>query len=115
MRVRKLDADSDMQLGHGRADFLVNSREAVAQMIKTRLALFQGEWFLDVTAGTPWTQEVVGAGNAARRDPAIRERILGTTGVRAITAYASTVVGRRLSVQVTVDTLYGSTNVSQAL
>ena len=55
MRVRKQDSvTGDMQFGHGSADFWHNVPEAVGQSVMTRLLLFAGEWFLDISEGTPW-------------------------------------------------------------
>jgi hypothetical protein len=55
MRYRKLDANGDYTFGGGSNDFLVNTPETVAQAVMTRLNLLQGEWFLDTTAGMPWS------------------------------------------------------------
>lgn len=115
MRYRRLDEDGDMTFGAGAADFLVDSREAVAQAIRTRLDLWAGEWFLDVEEGTPWGAEVLGVGTGPTRDAAIRDRILGTPGVTAITSYSSAVSGRSFTVSATVATLYGETTVEAEL
>lgn len=47
MKVRKLNADGDMCLGHGSADYIENTPEAVAQNVMTRLSLWSGQWFID--------------------------------------------------------------------
>lgn len=83
MRYRKLDADGDFTFGHGSTDFLVDSPDAVAQAIKTRLQEWKGEWFLDVSEGTPW-QALMGKGTQKNIDPELRARILGTEGVKEI-------------------------------
>ena len=90
MRVRKQDANGDYVIGGGETDFYVNSPEGVAQSVETRLGLWEGEWFLDKTEGTPWSQEVLGYQTAALRDLVIRARILGTSGVTSIYNYSST-------------------------
>lgn len=117
MRYRALDANGDFVFGHGAADFLVNSPDAVAQLVKTRLALLLGEWFLDTTDGMPWATKVLGAGTMATYNAAIRERILGTDGVVSIVSYSSSVdpITRALSVTVTLDTIYGQTQPTQVL
>ncbi|AOY96842.1 hypothetical protein BKK79_36110 [Cupriavidus sp. USMAA2-4] len=116
MRYRKLDADGDYVFGNQQADFYVNSPDAVAQAVVTRLRLWQGEWFLDTTAGTPWNQ-VLGKYAGGTYDATIRQRVLGTQGVQAITDYSSTVdsEARTLTVSVTINTIYGTTPVQVTL
>lgn len=113
MRYRQLDASDDMTFGAGGRNFLVNAPEGVAQAIKTRLRLEVGEWFLDLSSGTPYDTQVLGYGTADSRDIAIRDRILGTEGVLEIVEYSSSLnSGRRLSVAALVNTLYGRLNVA---
>lgn len=108
MRYRQL-LNGDDTFGQGSRNFLVNSPAAVAQAIATRLRLEVGEWYLDVTAGTPYQTQVLGYGSGASRDIAIRDRILATEGVVEITRYSSTVdVARRFSVSADVLTVYGT-------
>src|SRR6185312_7089537 len=87
MRYRKLDANGDYSFGNQQADFYINTPEAVAQAVKTRLALFTGEWFLDVTEGTPWRTEVLGKYTQAAYDIVLKERIVDTPGVQSLDAY----------------------------
>ena len=109
MIVRQIDPNGDYQLGQ----FLANSPEAVAQVIQTRLALWEGEWFLDVTDGTPYMKDILG--NNTNYDYEIQERILLTPGVQDLAQYASSVVDRALTVVCTVDTQYGSTTFGATL
>lgn len=116
MRVRALDANGDMTAGHGQADFLINSPEAVAQVVRTRLLLLQGEWFLDTTDGLAFSTAIAGYNTSATYDLAIRERILDTQGVLAIEAYSSTRdADRRLSVAATISTIYGEATITETL
>lgn len=108
MRYRALDADGDMTFGQGGLNFLVNEPAAVAQAVKTRLRLDEGEWFLDLTEGTPYETQVLGYGTRQTRDVAIRDRILGTPGLTDIVTYSSSVdVARKFTVNGTANTLYG--------
>ena len=52
MRYRKLDAKNDYQLGHGPADYHVDTPECVTQAVKTRLALLAAALELEQTAPT---------------------------------------------------------------
>lgn len=117
MRYRKTDANGDYIWGHQQNDFWLNTPDGVAQAIKTRLALFVGEWFLDVTDGTPWTTQVLDKYTKDQYDAAIQDRILGTQGVTQITAYSSSVntTTRTLTVTATVETQYGTTMLSTTI
>lgn len=113
MRVRKVTASGDMVFGHSQADHYVNDPLGVALAAKTRLALWVGQWFLNRSDGTPWATKVLGKYTADFRDAALRARILGTTGVSAITAYASQLndATRAFDVQATVKTSYGQAKI----
>jgi hypothetical protein len=117
MRYRALDPNGDYSWGHGLADFLVDRAEAVAQAILTRLNLWTGEWFLDLTEGTAWQPNVPSPGSSgvvgiqpanAARDIIIRSRILGTQGVVSLVEYQSHVdpMARRFYVSGVVETIY---------
>lgn len=109
MRYRKLDANGDYSFGRGAADFWVDVPDAPAQAVKTRLALWQGQWFLDTQEGMPWKTRVLGNRTADTRDPSIRAHVLGTQGVLRITDYSSALNRdtRSFSVNLVLDTIYG--------
>jgi hypothetical protein len=120
MRVRALDANGDMTFGQGQSNFLINSPQAVAQCVQTRLGLFTGEWFLDITDGTPWDTEVLGKYTQGLYDSVLQSRILGTTGVSNIVTGSYTSVrngpARTLSVAAQIDTIYdGAASVAVTL
>lgn len=106
MRVRRLDDDGDMVLGHGNYDFHVDTAEGVAQNVMTRLALWRGTWFLDTTEGTPWLQEILGKHDAV--DMVLKDRILETPGVREIDSFEAIFHPdtRKLAVTATIVTAY---------
>ena len=107
----------DWNLTGTAADYLVDTPEAVAQAVTTRLGLWQGDWFLDTSAGMPWLTQVIGYGTQKLSDQAIQEQILGTPGVRGITSYSSTLnpVTRQLTVTVSLSTDYGPTSATTTL
>ena len=113
MRYRRLDENDDMTFGHGQQDFLLDSPDAVAQAVKTRLRLWVGEWFLDTTAGTPWAGAALGMGTRQTIEPAIRARILETQGVTAIERMSVTVEPdtRAATIYAEIATAYGKTTV----
>lgn len=115
MRVRKLDEDGDMRLGHGGLDIYEDSPEGVAQCVMTRLALWQETWFLDVDEGTPWLQDALGKRMLVEN--VVKDRILGTEGVEAIEDFEALLDPdtRRITIRATIRTVYGSTNVEASL
>lgn len=73
-----------------------------------------GEYFLDVTTGTPYATQILGRGTTGTYDRAIRDRILGTSGVTSITSYSSTLnrATRALTVSATIETIYGAASIN---
>lgn len=110
MRYRKLDNNDDMTFGNQQADFYRDQPEAVAQAILTRLRLWVGEWFIDQTEGTPYQQAVLGTGTKKTIEPAMRSRILETTGVTNIEEFQLAIDAdtRTANVSATVNTEYGT-------
>lgn len=117
MRYRTLDKDGDYVLGAGKSATLQDTPEAVGQAVKTRLLLKTGEWFLDVTEGTPYATDILGTGTKPTYDAAIRERILDTEGVTELVAYQSLLdaTTRGLVVTATISTRYGQQTIEQVL
>lgn len=117
MRYRKLDENDDYVFGGNLASFFIDQPEAPAQAVKTRLMLQLGEWFVDTSDGTPWKTKVLGKYTSATRDPVLRNRILGTQGVSAISLYASQFdpETRQYDVQAQIDTVYGKTTIQETI
>jgi len=117
MRYRRLDANDDYTVGNGGLSFHVNSPDAVGQAVLTRLRLLLGEWFLDVTEGTPYHPDILGEHTQPTYDLAIRNRISTTDGVTSIVSYSSNLdtTTRALKVNATIDTVYGQTEIESFL
>lgn len=116
MRVRQLTSAGDMRFGHQQYDFYRDVPEAPAQCVQTRLMFWQGEWYLDLTDGTPYQGGVLGTNTELTADSVIRDRILNTRGVTGIAegSYNSQLdrATRRLSAACTVDTAFGLAEVT---
>jgi hypothetical protein len=117
MKYRKLTSTGDYMFGELGQEFYINSPEAVAQAVMTRLLLWKGEWFVDIQDGTPYQTEVLGMHTKSTYDLAIQARVLGTQGVVKITDYYSILntVTRELQVAVTIDTIYGPIKIEETL
>ena len=89
MRVRPVDETGDMVFGGNQAAFHRDVPEAVAQVVESRLQLWEGQWYLDLDEGTPYETQVLGKRTETLRDPALRARILDTPGVAEIARYDS--------------------------
>jgi hypothetical protein len=85
---RKLDATGDPLFGNGQNNF-VSDLEAVAQAIGTRLALYEGEWWEDLSTGTPLFQKILGQGAAPLDQQTsallLKQRISGSPYVLSVT------------------------------
>jgi hypothetical protein len=92
MTYRTLDANNDYTFGQGPGQGFLTSTQAVAQAIRTRLLLFYGEWFLNVTDGFPLWQKILGKrpANKSVIDSLIQARILGTPNVLILSSFSST-------------------------
>ena len=117
MRYRKLDEDDDYFFGTGAVNFHINSPEAVAQAILTRLRLWMGEWFADTSDGTGWNQSILGKQSGNLYELTLRQRVLETPGVQSIEEFQSSLdaEARKLSVSMTVNTMYGSINLDRSI
>lgn len=113
MRYRKLDSDGDYKFGFGLDDFYIDSVEAVAQSIKTRIRLWLGEWFTNTEDGTDW-DSVLGKSTEVERNRIIKGRIINTDGVSSLNSFSSSFNSstRKLTITCEVETEYGTTTVS---
>lgn len=80
---------------------VVTDNEAIAQHAKQRLLFYRGEWFLDVTAGMPWFQNVyVRPHNPAVIESVIKREILDTPGVAELSSFSMDINERKRSIEV---------------
>jgi hypothetical protein len=67
------------------APVLVDGSDLIAQHVEAILLMCQGEWFLDLGAGTPWFTRVIGQKfSAGQVNVTVRDAILSVTGVASI-------------------------------
>jgi len=63
--------------------------EAVGQHVRQRLMTFQGEWFLDTSAGVPWLAQIMGKEyDPALAEAVVKAEVLDTHAVVEITSFS---------------------------
>jgi hypothetical protein len=110
--VRTLNvATWDPQRGQGLSNFLTDTA-AVAQILNSRIRLFEGEWWQNTSDGTPVFQSLLGHSTTSSAVALIlRERILGTPFVTDVSGFSVAFGpgGRTFSFTASVLTAFGST------
>lgn len=113
MTVRLLQPDGDITT---QGVQFTSGLDEVEQTIRTRLRLFLGEYFRDITDGTPWFEQILGKGvSVDARDAAIRNRVVNTPDVIRLTSYTSdfNINTREYSVTIGVLTSFGLLTVTE--
>lgn len=108
MTVRRLDDDTGDIVTSGQQ--FTGGREEIAQTVKTRLALFLGEYFRDITDGTPWYEQILGKFSSLDTvESVLRVRIAATPGVIRLTSFNTdfNIDSRTYSVTAGILTTYG--------
>jgi len=111
MRYRKLTPSGDYSFGSGQLDFYRDTPEAVGQAASTRYQLWRGEWFLDLSEGTPFMQGIIGKYSKSDADRTTQDRIRGTQGFVDFESFESEIdpETRVYSFETTINTIYGRT------
>lgn len=80
---------NDLYLGADDSLVVVRDAHAIGQHVRQRLKTFQGEWFLDTTAGMAWLDQILGKGyDPALAEAIVKAEILDTLGVTEITSFS---------------------------
>jgi len=115
--VRALDSNGDPLQGNGQNNFL-SDIYAVAQIVLTRLRLFQGEWWLNLNDGLPLFQSILGSSGSARNIEVITNlissRISGTPYVTGISSFVVTYTNRQLIYSGVIQTQFGAITISNS-
>ena len=112
MKYRKLDEDGDYVFGNNSYDYIEKDK-AIAQAIKTKLYLFYGEWWEDISLGLPMFQSILGqvSNNNLRQTVILlcAEQIDKVTGVTNVDSISVDISARKLSLTIDVTTENGTT------
>lgn len=115
MRYRALDENGDYTFGQNKQNFVLQA-EAVAQAVLTKLKLYTGEWWEDLTDGFPLWTHIIGKRNTKEIvDKMVQNRILEVIHVKNIIEYESTWDNsqRAYSFSCRIDTAFGETKLSE--
>lgn len=86
----QLDITNDLVFVNNNLTVIFGADE-IRQRVRNRLLAFQGEWFLDVTLGVPYFQQIlVKNPNIGNVDAYIKAEIINTPGVNKLLSYSST-------------------------
>lgn len=111
MRYRRLDENGDYSFGNNSLDY-IKDNDAVVQAIKTKLYLFYGEWWEDISLGLPMFQSILGqVSNENLRRTVIllsAEQIQSVEGVSSVDSIVVAISARKLMLSIDVTTEYGS-------
>jgi len=112
MRYRQLSPSGDYTFGSGQQNFLINSPATVAQAVETSLKLWLGEWYLDLSVGTPYPEGVVGKHSQEKADLTIISQINQVAGVVSVQDFQSNIDPNTRKYTVTsciINTVFGQT------
>lgn len=112
MKYRKLDENGDYAFGNNSYDY-IEKDEAIAQAIKTKLYLFYGEWWEDISLGLPMFQSILGqvSNNNLRQTVILlcAEQISLVEGVTSVDSISVDISARKLGLTIDVTTENGTT------
>lgn len=110
LKYRRTDENDDMVFGVGDAAF-AEGAEAMEQVIKTRLAACEGEWWEGDPGALPWFTDILGSmvtqGRKDEIDLMIIDRIMDTVGVNSVSSIESSIENRHYHFTCTVHTVHG--------
>jgi hypothetical protein len=106
MKVRALDSVHDWTFGKGLSNYLKDEK-ALEQNIATRVLSWLGDCFFAMQDGIDY-RKLMDKGQQTNLEMSIKAQILRTEGVVKITEFTTSLnSARKLTVQATIDTIYG--------
>lgn len=112
MKYRRLSPTGDYMFGYGNTSF-VTDIDAVRQAIYTKLKMFEGEWWENLTDGLPFFQQIAGSRDKSTIDSLVKARILQTPNVTGISSFSSSISStRKYTATAAVNTAYGTVEVT---
>lgn len=113
LMYRRTDENGDMLLGLSPGVAFSSHLEAMGQVLKTRLAAVEGEWWEGDYGALPYMTDILPAyatdENREIIDLMVIERIMDTVGVISVSDVVSSIENRRYTFHCNVQTVYGET------
>jgi len=106
---KALNSNNDIFVKNGGFAIVTNGAQAV-QHLRTRLRFFSGEWFLDLTVGVEYYQQILKKPfDMAKVEALIKSEILNTPDIEKLTRFESSFNGetRKLTINFDAETSYG--------
>lgn len=90
MRDLVLNTSGDLDLVSRRLRLTTRGEEALAQKLRVRLSLAQGDWFMDQRVGVPYYTDIMGKQPTGAAEALLRRVIMTCPGVAALEAFSLT-------------------------
>lgn len=87
--------------------------QGIAECIRTRLKLYEGEYLLDTSIGMPWQEILGGKVDLGKLQVLLRREITGVDGVLGITSIHTEVINRSLIINLEVKTVHGDVQIQE--
>jgi len=111
----RIGSNNDIQIDNNKLT-LTTGREEITQVLRQRLRVFLGEWFLDTREGVDYFGEVLKkAPDPGQVDALFKNEILTSPGVIELIEFNLDVVGRKLALTFTARTDDGILNFDEEL
>lgn len=111
----RIGSDNDIQIDNNNLT-LVEGREEISQVLRQRLRVFLGEWFLDSREGIDYYGEVLKkAPDPGQVDALFKNEILTSPGVVELIEFDLDIVGRQLQLKFIARTEDGIINFDEGI
>lgn len=111
----KLKTDNDLSIEDNKL-VLIEGIEEIAQILRQRLRVFKGDWFLDTSEGIPYYEEILKKNpSPVTVDSLFKNEILNTPGVVELLSFELIIEGRRLDLTFSARTEQGILNFNEEL
>ena len=111
----RIGSDNDIQIDNNNLT-LINGREEIAQVLRQRLRVFLGEWFLDTREGIDYYGDVLKKSpDPGQVDALFKNEILTSPGVVELIEFELDIVGRQLQLTFTARTDEGIVTFDEVL